>query len=116
MANQGTLKAFNEKRGFGFITCEGVDYFFHKSDIKGKPPQDGDVVTFDMSKKKNNNKVPKVKNVMVHSTLDPKVCPQICEQGWADAAESDWCCRQCCRDRVHPGYDHNCGNAHYFSV
>eukprot|EP00930_Biecheleria_cincta_P102938 TRINITY_DN947_c0_g1_i1.p1 TRINITY_DN947_c0_g1~~TRINITY_DN947_c0_g1_i1.p1 ORF type:complete len:198 (-),score=64.69 TRINITY_DN947_c0_g1_i1:305-850(-) len=54
MSHSGTLKSFNQNRGFGFITCDGVDYFFHKSDIVGKPPQDGDVLSFDMEPSKKD--------------------------------------------------------------
>ena len=34
MKTQGTVKWFNEKRGYGFILdAEGVEYFFHYRDI-----------------------------------------------------------------------------------
>ena len=33
--NQGTVKFFNEQKGFGFITTEtGEEIFFHKSNVK----------------------------------------------------------------------------------
>jgi CspA family cold shock protein len=51
MAN-GTVKWFNEKRGFGFIEQEeGPDVFVHFSNIKGtglKLLNEGDRVTFDI--------------------------------------------------------------------
>ena len=51
MAN-GTIKWFNEKRGFGFIEQEeGPDVFVHFSNIKGtgfKSLNEGDRVTFDI--------------------------------------------------------------------
>ncbi len=31
---RGTVKLFNQRRGFGFITSEGSDFFFHFKDIK----------------------------------------------------------------------------------
>ena len=31
---QGTVKWFNEKKGFGFIESEGYDYFVHYKSIK----------------------------------------------------------------------------------
>ena len=46
----GTVKWFNEKKGFGFITREGgPDLFVHFSSIAGdgfKTLQDGQAVTF----------------------------------------------------------------------
>lgn len=32
---RGTVKWFNESKGFGFIESEGKDYFVHFSAIKG---------------------------------------------------------------------------------
>jgi cold shock protein len=32
---RGTVKWFNESKGFGFITCNGKDYFVHFSAILG---------------------------------------------------------------------------------
>lgn len=31
---KGTVKFFNAEKKFGFITCEGKDYFVHQSGIK----------------------------------------------------------------------------------
>lgn len=45
----GTVKWFNEGKGFGFIACEGQDYFVHFSAIQGagfKTLKEGDQVTF----------------------------------------------------------------------
>jgi CspA family cold shock protein len=53
MAN-GTVKWFNESKGFGFITCEdGSDVFVHYSSIQGngfKSLAEGDSVSFDTEK------------------------------------------------------------------
>jgi CspA family cold shock protein len=51
---QGTVKWFNESKGFGFITSEdGTDVFVHYSAILGngfKSLAEGDRVTFDTEK------------------------------------------------------------------
>ena len=46
---RGTVKWFNERKGFGFIESEGKDYFVHFSAIMGsgfKSLKDGAAVTF----------------------------------------------------------------------
>jgi CspA family cold shock protein len=51
MANTGTVKFFNETRGFGFITTpEGDDVFVHISNVAGDNPQpltEGQTVTYE---------------------------------------------------------------------
>lgn len=51
MAN-GTVKWFNDSKGFGFLTAEdGTDAFVHHSDIQAegfKSLAEGDSVTFDI--------------------------------------------------------------------
>jgi len=65
MAN-GTVKWFNEKKGYGFIEQEdGPDVFVHYSGIKSsgfKSLKEGDRVTFDIEKGK---KGPAAVNVTV---------------------------------------------------
>jgi CspA family cold shock protein len=61
----GTVKWFNEKKGFGFITEDGGnDVFVHYSAIKGdgfKTLTEGDKVTFEVV---NGPKGPQASNVM----------------------------------------------------
>eukprot|EP00933_Yihiella_yeosuensis_P077755 TRINITY_DN885_c0_g1_i1.p1 TRINITY_DN885_c0_g1~~TRINITY_DN885_c0_g1_i1.p1 ORF type:complete len:119 (+),score=23.06 TRINITY_DN885_c0_g1_i1:71-427(+) len=48
----GQVKFFNPERGFGFIQCEGQDYFVHYSGIESsggfKSLADGEDVEFDL--------------------------------------------------------------------
>lgn len=64
MAN-GTVKWFNESKGFGFITSEdGSDVFVHYSSIDGngfKSLAEGDSVSFDVE---NSPKGPKAVKVV----------------------------------------------------
>ena len=64
MAN-GTVKWFNESKGFGFITQEdGPDVFAHYSEISGngfKSLAEGDDVTFDVTE---GDKGPKATNIV----------------------------------------------------
>ena len=52
MAN-GTVKWFNDDKGFGFLTAEdGTDAFVHHSDVQGegfKSLAEGESVTFEMT-------------------------------------------------------------------
>ncbi|MEW5746447.1 MAG: cold-shock protein [Nitrospirota bacterium] len=51
---KGTVKWFNDSKGFGFITSEdGQDVFVHHSEIQGngfKSLAEGDKVSFDVEK------------------------------------------------------------------
>jgi CspA family cold shock protein len=48
MAEKGTVKFFNETKGFGFITSEqGEEIFTHSSGVKEKIKQ-GDKVTYEL--------------------------------------------------------------------
>ncbi|MBZ0155193.1 MAG: cold-shock protein [Alphaproteobacteria bacterium] len=62
---EGTVKWFNDSKGFGFITSnDGTDVFVHHSSIQGqgfKSLAEGDSVTFDTEK---GPKGPKAVNVV----------------------------------------------------
>lgn len=65
MAN-GTVKWFNESKGFGFITRDdgGADVFAHYSEIQGegfKNLNEGDAVSFDVVE---GEKGPKATNIV----------------------------------------------------
>lgn len=48
--NQGTVKFFNPKKGFGFITQDNskTELFFHVTQIVGDIPADGARVQYDI--------------------------------------------------------------------
>ncbi|MEW6570629.1 MAG: cold-shock protein [Nitrospirota bacterium] len=62
---KGTVKWFNESKGYGFITRdEGGDVFAHYSSIEGngfKTLSEGDRVSFDVV---NGEKGPKATNIL----------------------------------------------------
>lgn len=52
---EGTVKFYNEKKGFGFIinhTEKSSEIFFHFSKVNGVLPKADDVVEFDMEETK----------------------------------------------------------------
>ncbi len=66
--NQGTVKWFNEDKGFGFISNDnnGEDVFVHFSAIQGdgyKTLQEGQKVSFDMEADPKNSSKMRAVNV-----------------------------------------------------
>jgi CspA family cold shock protein len=59
---KGTVKFFNEMKGFGFITAEdGKDYFVHQTGLQdGVSLHENDAVSFDVE---NGPRGPKAVNV-----------------------------------------------------
>jgi CspA family cold shock protein len=66
--SEGTVKWFNQRKGYGFIsTTDGRDIFVHYSNISGegfKTLGEGDVVTFDVVE---GEKGPRAENVVQKS-------------------------------------------------
>jgi cold shock protein len=64
---QGTVKWFNDQKGFGFITAEdGKDVFVHHSAIEGsgfKSLQEGDRVSFEIEQGAKGPAAVKVKKL-----------------------------------------------------
>lgn len=53
MTHNGTVRWFNDQKGFGFIQCDNKDYFVHFKEIQTpgfKTLKEGDRVSFDVGK------------------------------------------------------------------
>lgn len=65
MTSEGTVKWFNQRKGYGFIsTTDGRDIFVHYSNISGegfKTLVEGDRVSFDIAE---GEKGPRAENVV----------------------------------------------------
>lgn len=58
MPQQGTVKWFNFKKGFGFIEVKdgGDDLFVHATNVQGNPLKDGDEVEFELGDDEKTDK------------------------------------------------------------
>lgn len=63
---QGTIQHYNEKRGYGFISHNGTDYFFHKSQLQSSNAQAGQVVKFSIGRGQRGDEA---KDVTVDSSV-----------------------------------------------
>jgi len=63
--DQGTVKFFNEDKGFGFITPDngGKDLFVHATEIQNGPINQGDKVEFEVGEGKKGPCATKVKRI-----------------------------------------------------
>lgn len=58
---KGTVKFFNDAKGFGFIAADdGKEYFVHVSAIEGETLSEGDAVEFEVTE---GDRGPKAANV-----------------------------------------------------
>jgi len=61
---QGMVKWFSIKKGYGFIECEGRDYFVHVNDIQKNMQLDkGDQVSFEAEQAKKGVKAVNVRKI-----------------------------------------------------
>jgi CspA family cold shock protein len=59
---KGTVKFFNDEKGFGFIAAEdGKDVFVHTSELAGATLNEGDSVEFNVEQGDRGPKAVKVK-------------------------------------------------------
>lgn len=63
MSAQGTVKSFNEAKGWGFIESDGKDIFLHSNDCTDGLPSKGDVLYFDLEEDPKRNRQLKAVNV-----------------------------------------------------
>ncbi len=61
---RGMVKWFSIKKGYGFIVCEGKDYFVHVNDLQRNLRLDkGDQVSFDPQEAKKGEKAVNVRKI-----------------------------------------------------
>ena len=61
---QGTIKWFSMKKAYGFIECQGKDYFVHIKDVQKNSQLDkGDKVSFEVQQAPKGSKAVKVRKI-----------------------------------------------------
>lgn len=80
---KGTVKMFNQGKGFGFIVFPGGEVFVHFSDCGGRQLAEGDLVSFDVVEDPRNGKM-KAVNVCT-ATVYPE-CPTVPPAGVDDGS------------------------------
>jgi len=82
----GTVKFFNEEKGFGFIAADdGKEYFVHKSGLaEGVFLRENDAVTFDVE---DGERGPKAVNVSLGSGDTPAEEAAPAEESSEEASE-----------------------------
>jgi len=86
---QGTVKFFNRKKGFGFISGEdGKDYFVHFTALaKGTFIRDNDVVSFDTGEGERGLKAENVQLIKKASEMEGAAPRRDGEEEQEDAQE-----------------------------
>lgn len=87
---QGKIKFYNDKKGFGKIEQDGIEYFFYTSDIKNIPEKiykNDKIISFDIVSKP---KGPIAKNILFEEKI---VCP-VCN--WKNKTDNINCSNSNC--------------------
>jgi len=85
---KGTVKFFNERKGFGFIAGEdGKEYFVHQSGLKeGTALNENDAVTFDVEE---GDRGPKAANVAKEGSAPESSEPEKSETEGSEEEKSE---------------------------
>lgn len=59
----GKIKSFSRAHGYGFLTSEGKDIFFHILDFKGDTPTVGTTVWFETYESKKGLRAKNIKEI-----------------------------------------------------
>jgi len=106
MRTTGTVKWFNDAKGFGFITPEGgqKDCFVHHSAIQGggfKTLAEGEKVEFDIVQGQKGPAAENVTKIVLHREVVGRDCDRVFKQRNAVSPTMDLDCRKRCEDDQH---------------